>query len=307
MKKISIGATIAHGYRFGFGGFVGLFRLLWLPTAIAAVCNYFTGDQMSLFIRSLRTHDFSALSMPWPILLLGTTAAFVCSTMELTAAFQLALGQIEPANRWFYFPLLQKALWRVVGAMLLLMLTLAALVVVYLLAVLLIGFLFRLGFQAAHMSDAAINTVSTLDIALALLVGYCGFIFCAVRFGYLLFPATISEGKIGLFNAWSLSEKNFWRMLLSSVAVTLPILALEILFLAMTGIFRFPPPGATPAQIQAIQNTVAATADARMHHYWYMFYPLQGLVMILTYGTLAGAQSFAWRTLSENNVTPNPL
>ena len=49
MKKIPVRQAIAQGYRFGFGRFVDLLRLLWLPSLVAGLCSYFTGDQMTLF------------------------------------------------------------------------------------------------------------------------------------------------------------------------------------------------------------------------------------------------------------------
>jgi hypothetical protein len=304
MKKFPLGDAIRHGYRFGFGRFVDLLRVMWLPAALAALCSYFSSDQLTVFAQALRTHDFSRLTMPWPVLILLTLAAFLLGTMQITAAYQLALGKIEARRRWFYFPLLERALWQVVGAFLALVLTLGALMISFALAVLLVGILFNLGFHAAHMSDAAIKAVSAGDAALAFTVGYCGFIFCAVRFGFLLFPATVAEEKNGLFRAWTLSHRNFWRMLVTSLAAVAPVLLAECVLLVSLGLFKLPPPGATPAQVQAMQNAAEAAANARMHEQWYLFYPALALVMLLTYGILAGSQAFAYRALADDSERP---
>ena len=301
MKKFPLADAIRHGYRFGIHGFADLIRLLWLPAALAAACSYVSGDQLTVFFQGLRTHDFSGLTMPWPLLILLTLFAFLCGNMQITGAYQLALGKIEARGRWFYFPLLERALWRVVGAFLLLLLTLGSLLISYALAVLLVGLLFNLGFHAAGMSDADIKLVTGADAVLAVFVAYCGFIFCAVRFGFLLFPATIAEEKGGLFRAWSLSQGNFWRMFATSLAAVVPVILGEVaLFLAL-GMFQLPPAGATPAQVQAMQHAAEAAADARMHQYWFVFYPVLALVMVLTYGILAGSQAFAYRALSEED------
>jgi hypothetical protein len=299
MKKFSISEAIRHGYRFGVQGYPDLLRILWLPAMLAAAASYFSGNQMTLFVQGLRTHDFSRLSMPWPLLLAITVCAFIFGNMQITGAYQLALGRIEARGRFFHFPLLERALWRVIGAFLLLILAMAGLALSYALAMLLVGLLFNLGFHAAHMSDAGIKAVTAWDAALAFTIGYCGFIFCAVRFGFLLFPATIAEEKIGLFRAWTLSHGNFWRMFVTALAAALPVILAEAAVLAWLGVFKIPPPGTTPEQARVMQAAAEAAADAKMHDQWYIFYPVIALAMILTYGVIAGAQAFAYRALAD--------
>lgn len=255
---------------------------MWLPALLAAACSYFSGNQMSVLIQSLRAHDFSKLTMPWPLLIALTLATFLFGNMQITAAYQLALGKVEARGRFFYFPLFDRALWRVVGAFLLLLLTLASLAVSYGLAVLLVGFLFNLGFHATHMTDAGIAAVRKWDAALAFIIGYFGFIFCAVRFGFLLFPASVAEEKGGLFRAWTLSDGNFWRMFAASVASILPVAVAEMLLVMWLGAFKMPPTDATPAQIRSMQAATEAAADAKVHDQWFIFYPALALVMLLT-------------------------
>lgn len=304
MKKFPFSEAIRHGYRFAFSGFFDLLRLLWLPALLTAAVSYFTSDQMGVLAQGLRTHDFSRLSMPWPLLLLLVLGGFLCGNMELTGAYRLALGQIEARGRFFYLPLFERALWRVVGAFLALMLSIGGLIISYVLAVLVIGFLFNLGFHATGMSDAGIKAVTEWDTALAISLGYCGLIFCLVRFGFLLFPATIAEEKIGLFRAWTLSNGNFWRMFAASLAGVLPLLGTEVLLVIWLGIFKMPPAGATAEQIRAMQAAAEATADAKIHDQWFIYYPVLVLGMLLTYGVLAGIQSFAYRALADGDERP---
>ncbi len=306
MKKFALSEAVQHGYRFAFGGFLNLLRLMWLPALLAAACSYFSGNQMGVLIQSARSHDFSKLTMPWPVLAALTLATFLFGNMQITAAYQLALGKIDARGRFFYFPLFERALWRVVGAFLLLVLTLASLAVSYFLAMLLIGFLFNLGFHATHMTDAGIAAATQWDAALAMLLGYCGFIFCAVRFGFLLFPATVAEEKGGLFRARTLSNGNFWRMFAASVAAVVPVFAAEVLLVIWMGEFKMPPPDATPAQLRAIQAATEAAADAKIHDQWFVFYPALALVMLLTYGILAGIQAFAYRALADDTISNRP-
>jgi ABC-type nitrate/sulfonate/bicarbonate transport system permease component len=92
----------------------------------------------------------------------------------------------------------------------------------------------------------------------------------------------------------------------------MPFLILEIGIMYANDLFpHLPPPGATAAQIRTMQIEQAlseAVAISRMQYYWYITYPIFGLVMALLYGILAGAQSFAYRALTETpDSTPNPL
>ena len=38
MKKIPVGATIAHAYRFAFGDFLKILGVMWLPLLHAVAC-----------------------------------------------------------------------------------------------------------------------------------------------------------------------------------------------------------------------------------------------------------------------------
>jgi hypothetical protein len=192
-----------------------------------------------------------------------------------------------------------------IGAMLLFGLTMAALAVVFVLAVIAIGLLFGLGFRAAHMSDSAIKTVAGLDVLLAFIAGYCG-IYCATRFGFLLLPATIALDRIALFQSWLTSDRNFWRMFAISLVVFLPLLAVMLLALYLLGAFPPIPPGVSTAQIAALQNAASTAILARMQNYWFLYYPANALLSLVIAGLAAGAQSFAWRALTEDDATPNP-
>jgi len=306
MKKIPVGATIAHAYRFAFGGFPALVRLAWLPLAANLVLNFTLAPQMAAISRGITTHDFSGVTMPWPLLVPLYVVAIIATFMLFTAIFQFALGRPEAArHRWFYFSL-ERPLWRMIGSLLLFALTMAALAVVYLLAMIAISLVFGLGFHAAHMSDSAIKTVAGLDVALAGLAGYCAAIFCGVRFGFLLFPATIALDRVALFQSWLTSQRNFWRMLGISLAVFLPLMLVMLLGLYLVGTFPHIPPGASQAQIQALQQAASASAIARIQHDWYFYYPGSAIMNLLVAGLAAGAQSFAWRALTEDSTSNLP-
>jgi hypothetical protein len=160
-------------------------------------------------------------------------------------------------------------------------------------------FVFGFGFRAAHMADSAIKSVAAWDSILAFLIGYCGLIFCALRFGFLLVPATIAEEKIGLLRAWQISQGNFWRMFGVALAIFLPIMALLLCLLYLAGGFPQVPAGVSGAEAAALQNAAGAAFAARMQHYWYLYYSANALISLLMIGLTAGAESFAYRALVE--------
>ena len=186
------------------------------------------------------------------------------------------------------------------GAFLLLILIMMVLAVVYGLGSLALIFMMRLLLHLAHVSDVAITAIAILETVLIFLLGYCGFLYCGVRFGFLLGAATIAQDRIGLAESWTLSHRNFWRMFIVSLAIFLPFVIIEGGFMAALGIFRFPPPETSPAVANAIMQARMAAMQSMLLHYWYIYLPVFGAMMVLLYGVLAGAGSFAWRALTED-------
>lgn len=304
MKKIPVGLTIAHAYGFAFREFLPLLKLTWLPLVAVLICNILVAPQLLALSEGLRTRDFSGLTMPWPYILLLYAILIVMTANWLTAIYQYAFGRPEARSGWFYFSL-EKPVWRLIGGFILMVLVLMALVIVYVLAILVLLFLFRLGLGAAHVSDDAMKNIARFDVILAFVIGYCGFVFCAVRFGFLLFAATIAEDRIALTRSWTLSHGNFWRMFWVALAIFLPLAAVELIAFYWLGAFPRIPAGASPAEIQALQGAASALAAAQMRHYWYLIYPGGAILAFLAYGFLAGAQSFAYRVLTGTEATPN--
>lgn len=305
MTKIPVGQTIAHAYGFAFRQFLPLLKLTWFPLLAVMVCNIMVVPQLMALSQGLRTRDFSDVTMPWPVILLLYAGVIAASFVWITAIYQYALGQDVPGHRWFYFSL-ARPMWRILGGFLLMILVLLALLITYILAIVALLFLFRLGLGAANISGDAMKRIATFDTAIAFVIGYCGFIFCAMRFGFLLFPATIAEDRIALTRSWTLSHGNFWRMFWIALALLLPFAILELAAFYGLGAFPHIPPGSTPAEIQAMQGAASASMAAQMRHYWYIVYPAGTIFGFLAYGFLAGAQSFAYRMLTGGELTPNP-
>jgi len=308
MKKIPVGPTIAHAYRFAFGQFPSILKLMWLPFLGTCLCSLILGSQTEAITRGFATHDFSAMTMSRPLFLLLYVISLLMAFIQMTAIYQLALDRPEARKKFYYFSL-AAPLWRLISAFLLLVLVMLALAALYVIAVLIVLFVFRVGLRAAHVSDLMLGGIMALDTSLAFLAGECAFVFCIARFGFLLFAATIAEDRIGLDRAWTLSYRNFWRMFAISLAVLLPFIAVEITAMAASGLLpHLPAPGTTPDQLRALQaeqSVRMAAAIAQIRHYWYISYPVFAVAAALLYGLITGASVFAYRVLTGSETTPS--
>jgi hypothetical protein len=117
MKKIPVGATIAHAYRFAFGDFLKILSVIWLPLAILWVPGLLLQSRMMALSSQFVSHDFSGFAHIWPLLFLLYIAMFIFMFMQIVGIARLALGLREGAS-WFYFAL-DRPLWRLMGSLLL--------------------------------------------------------------------------------------------------------------------------------------------------------------------------------------------
>src|ERR1700760_1921211 len=136
MKKIPVGATIAHAYRFAFGQAPTLLRAIWLPLLIQLVVVFFLIKRSALLFAAMQAQDPSVSALIGPVLLLFVPVA-ILFFVQLTAAMETALG--EPPRSWFYFPIGRK-MWRVLGGFLtgvfsIIAVALGALLVIWVVAV----------------------------------------------------------------------------------------------------------------------------------------------------------------------------
>jgi hypothetical protein len=149
--------------------------------------------------------------------------------------------------------------------------------------------------KGAKPSGAAAGALG-LGVVILVPIVYCAFIYWLVRQTFFLTPVVVAEERIGLRRAWSLGRGNFWRMFVVILALLVPFVFLEGIFLIQVVWQGLPPTaaqGATPDQIMAWSTNNAA----RMQHYWFVLLPLYLIVSVIFYGYVCGAQSFAYRAL----------
>jgi hypothetical protein len=295
MKKIPVGATIAHAYRFAFAQAPLLLRAIWLPLLCQLVVVFFLIRRSALLFAAMQAQDPSVTALMGPVLLLFVAAA-ILFFVQLTAAMETAMG--EPPRSWFYFPIGRK-MWRLLGGFLaglfsIIAVALAALVLVWLLAV-----VFDVILRAAPASRPVIAVLGGLLVAV---YGY-GLFFFAIRFLFLLAPSNLSGPTLGVARAWHLSAGNFWRALLVILAIMLPLSIVQ--YALEVGLAGFPPTGHGMSKEAARAAEVAwrvAELNA-MAQRWYLTLPLTALLMLFQFGAGCAAQVFAYRALTEDDVS----
>jgi hypothetical protein len=293
MKKIPVGATIAHAYGFFVRQFGTLLRVLWLPLLAQLVVVYFLMKRASLFLAAIQAKDPSAATLFGPLLLL-LPIAVILFFVQLTAAMETAMGQPPPG--WFTFPL-GKKMWRLLGGFVAGLLAIIAVAVAALLPLWLLVFLLQVG---SKLVPHGINSAAGLEV---LTLAYLAvLVFCAIRFLFLLAPNNLSEARLGVVRAWHLSAGNFWRALLVALSILVPVWILNQLL--TVGIAGFPPPtkGASAEAITAAQTAWRIIEFNALASHWYLSLPVIALLMLFQFGTGCAAQVFAYRALAEDKA-----
>ena len=296
MKKIPVGATIAHAYGFAFGNFPAILRVTAPALVLQLALSLFMIGRMIPGLEAVEAKDPSAFSLLGPVLLLYPLA-FILFFVQFTAVTELALGQAMDAS-WFHFPV-GKKMWRLLGGFITAVLAIAGLVLAAALVAWLLAVLISFGLSAA--APQAAKTIAGLLALLAILACYCGLIFVAVRFFFLLAPVNVAEARLGVGRAWLLSRGNFWRALLVTLAIVLPIAILEYVFIfAAVG---FPPmPQGGPQAYEAARLAWQVSILSAIWRHWYIALPIFAVIMVLYLGAGCAAQVFAYRKLTEDEA-----
>jgi hypothetical protein len=304
MKKIPVIATIAHAYRFVFQDFLAIIRVMWVTWALLLAVMLLARGPMTAFNLAMASHDFSLMQGQWTWITVFYLATFVAMFIQMTGLTQLALGQ-KTGSPYFYFSL-AKPVWRLIGATLLVMLALIAVAIAYALVAAALGWLLRMALTA-YASQIMGRAVTGILILIAVAIAYGGFIYCAVRFFFLLAPVTLAEERIGLNRAWTLTKANFWRCFLIMLSILVPFCAIEIAgLLALAGPLPLLPHGNSAVALAALREAQRGwqfSSATRMQHYWYLTYPLAGILGAIFYGLSCAAQAFAYRALTDGEAS----
>jgi hypothetical protein len=293
-KKIPVGATIAHAYRFVFGNALEVFKAIWLPLVAQMAVAFLLLKRIALFMGAIQAHDPAAIGLFGPLLLL-IPLALLFFVAQYTAVTELALGR--PSSSWVAFHF-NRPMWRLLGGLLATIGTIAALAITLLLALLALSFCLDLLMKALPGSRPVVAVLVGLMVAAYGL----SFFFFGVRFLFLLAPVNVEEQRLGVRRSWQLSHRNFWRISLITLAIAIPIGLVNQAFGFWLGGFPpSPPSGASKEVRDALQTTWQIAQLNRMVEHWYLTLPLTALTLWFQLGAGAAAQVFAWRKLTEDD------
>lgn len=292
MKKIPVGATIAHAYRFAFGDILTVLRSIWLPLAVQLGLTIFLLRHFIPLLRAFEAKDPAAISLMGPLLLLYPII-LILFFAQMTTVMKVALG-IKQEIPLIDFPF-GKDMWRLLGAFIVAGLAIVAMLIAFALAAGVLSFLL----SATGMGKPLLAIL----VGLLFVIGYGGMIFVIFRFLFLLAPVNIAEQRLGIGRAWQLSQGNFWRSFLIVLAILLPMIVAE--YAVMFAAIGWPPMphGEGPQAFEARRLEWNIATLQAMVTYWYIALPFFALLMVVYIGTICGAQAFAYRKLTEDKIS----
>ncbi|MFO1247382.1 MAG: hypothetical protein U1E93_03975 [Alphaproteobacteria bacterium] len=293
-KKIPVGRTIAHAYRFVFTQPLAIFKAAWLPMLASLAVAFLFFKRMILFMTAAQAHDPAAVSLFGSIVLL-IALLLVFFFAQFTAITETAMGR--PAPSWIALHF-SWTMWRMLGSFL----AGAGVIAVVTILVIIVAYLAGLGLDALVKAVPGLRLASAIAAGLAVLACLCVIVFTATRFLFLLGPVTVSRQGLGLARSWELSNRNFWRMFLVTLSILIPVgIANRALSYALVGLPPTLPANLSKAARDAAEMAWQITQMNKMTELWYIFLPIAGLLMLFQLGAGCAAQAFAYQKLTEDD------
>lgn len=295
MNKIPVAQTVAEAYRFTFVHLGKVIGLIWLPIVVLTVGAYFVlvpyYDQMAA---SMENGDI-AQQGPMMVRML----AFELVGVVLFAVIAVAVTReiLSPLKRPAFLRFgLGPAEFRVVGGFV----ALLALVMVFTIAVVLVGVV--AGVIVNALAPGAGQVAATQRVlgvtGLFSLIGGLAMLFVLVRLSFLLVPAAVIEGKIGLERSWKLTKGNFWRILAIGLATMVPVAAVSLAVnIAILGP-DFLNPHFELARDAAAQGRHMAAQMRLMSQHLPLLMGVGFLLAPFNYGLLLSPAAFAYQALT---------
>jgi len=230
MAKIPLEKTIEATYRFAFTNILSVFGVIWLPAliliALIGGVFYLAWPEIHALIPpdlGTETHGMEEarerLRHLLPLMLvfaryagLLSLAGIVLRSMVTVGVMEKALG-LRQGPVFVYFSL-GAPVWRMIGAMILAVLLIAASLVA---SVIVVGVTF---WAAEHYAGGVAGLAKFVAVCAAVLWT----IYMIFRLAFFLPAVVVAEGRIGIGRAWSLGGGNFWRIIGTLLAVLLPVM-----------------------------------------------------------------------------------
>jgi len=271
MNKLPVGRTIIDAYGFTFTQLGTIIGLIWFPMVLSTLLN---------FLPEL-ADGYADVNQPVASQVEGlavTLLTLLLSAIMYVAVARQALG-LRQGAAVFHFALGQPE-FRVYGALL----------VLY--------FLFGVAVLVLAEAMSIGGMVSAAAAVLALPALFL-IIYVAIRIGFLLVPAIVTENRIDFAAVWALSKGNFWRIFAVVLAIAVPLFLIEctsIVVLMGKDLQAALPPGQTTDQAVIQQHMLELRDVVRRHMPQLLFISL--ILAPFSIGLTLSAASAAYRALS---------
>jgi hypothetical protein len=299
MNKIPVRKTIAETYRFTFGSLGKIMGLIWLPAVLVAVGSYFC---MLPYYDFLASHPADELTQAGGVLV--RVYLFYVLSLMLVAMMVVLIAReaLTPREGHSYLVLPHGGeVLRVCGSFVGLM----ALFLTFVLALSLLGTALQY-FVVGGLLHGLAGLPKAGIVGLFYFVGLAVILYFMVRLGFLMVPAALHGKSFGIERSWRLTAGNFWRIVLVSLAVMVPVLLVAAAALmAILGPDFFNP----HAELVGDDNAVLRLQSLQMRAFAKNFPQLTGLSFFLTpftYGLSVSSAVFSFRALAEEPA-PSPM
>jgi hypothetical protein len=214
LNKIPVGKTIEFAYAFTFGHLGAILGLIWLPTVLSAVGGFFAETFYNqAMLAALTEGRPTAAGQAMVSLIAWGLVALVLGAIANVAVLRQALG-LRKGPAFFHFAL-GPAEFRLFAAQL---------GIVAIMALFLLGYIFAVASLAATVQQGgSVAAIAGLVLAAVALAGAGFIVFAFVRLSFLLLPATLVEEKIAISRGWTLTQGNFWRIVVIGLATLGPL------------------------------------------------------------------------------------
>lgn len=291
MGKLVVERTISDAYRFAFLRFFSVVGTIWLPYLILimialGLIRLVAPDVPQMLATG--QFDLAAGIELLRLTVLVSIFAFIAAAMVTVDLQRKAMG--THAGRPYVFFSLCAPVWRMAGASFL------AVIVVGIAAVVAGGICFAIWSAAGGLGPpgALIRLVAVLaTIALVLYV--------ALRLMFFLPAVVVAENSLGLERAWILGGRNFWRILIVTIAVLIPVAIVgHLLSWVFFGPFTAFHELGTRAGLKALLRAGATQSGLK----GYLILLLELIERILLLGLLNGAVASAYRAVNGEVEAP---
>ena len=291
--KLPVERTIADAYRFAFAAFLSVLGTVWLPYLILILIVFGLIRAVAPDVpRMLGTGDLD-LAAGVELLRLGILVgifAFIVGSMVTVDLQRKAMA--TKTGRPYAFFSLARPVWRMAGASFLAVVVVGVVAGAALLACF-----------AIWSAAGALGAPGGLIRAIAILATIALIIYIMLRLMFFLPAVVVAENSIGLERAWILGGHNFWRILLVSIAIVLPVVTVfHLVSWALLG----PLPGLHEL---GAQGGLKALLRAGLMHYGpkgYVMLFLEIIERILLLGLLNGAVASAYLAVNSDSATAAP-